>query len=395
MSKNFNWCTFWVIFMTTILVSPIFVMIWFDGIKPNLPAKKHKTVVIDNNKKQKTLTLRDTKNNKTHFYVYDGMSIKGDTANFNFIEQGDTLVLTTDRYDGKRIYRKKNNVIIGKDHEGEITLYINQDVHNRINQHNKQLALEQKRIEKEQQYQNSVTDSLRNEFVNMNKRQRIIAEKNITEFGNDYQKNALTVIRNEEEQQRINDSIQMAKQIAEQQRIAAERKAERDRILAERQRKFKQAQEIRQHKRTGTLWQYIAENKTTLIDTVRIIRVYSEKRFDLGGDVSYSSSHNSSQHGGGGGGAVIGGIGGGYIDPIEGQSSGSASGRGQISANYKSANAVVAQDRYGYTYTLPVDPMMDLKKGDKIVIEYMGRRTTETGYFDAVKMLQVMYQNQR
>jgi hypothetical protein len=373
--------------------------LWFNYIKPDLPDKKHKTVVIDNNKKRKILTLRDTENNKTHFYVYDGMSIKGDTANSNFIEQGDTLVLTTDRYDGKRIYRQNNNVIIGRDHEGEITLYINQDVHNRINQHNKQLALEQEKIReqqrKEQEYQISVTDSLRNEFVNMNKKQRNVAEQNIAEFGNDYQKNALAVIQNEEEQKRINDSIQLAKQIAEQQRIAAEKKAEHERILAEKQRKFKQAQEIRQHKRNGTLWQYITENDTTLIDTVRIVRVYSEKRFDLGGDISYSSSHSGSQHGGGGGGAIIGGIGGGHINPIEGQSSGSASGRGQISANYKSANAVVAQDRYGYTYTLPVDPMMDLRKGDKIVIEYMGRRITETGYFDIVKMLQVMYQNQR
>ena len=358
-------------------------------------SKYRKNVVMNNDEKNKLLTLYDIKDKKTRSFVYTDMAINGKQENFRFVEQGDTLTLEIMRNKyARRAYRPKNGPIDGYTmcYYEVMLLHPNNEIYNRIQRYEYQAALEQIR---KKQKQNAVTDSLRNEFVNMNKRQRIIAEKNIAEFGNDYQKNALTVIRNEEKQKRINDSIQLAKQIAEQQRIEAEKKAERERIEAEKQRKIKLAQTIRQHKRNGTLWQYVAENKTTLIDTVRIIRIYSEKRFDLGGGVSYSSSHNSSQQGGGGGGAVIGGIGGGYIDPIEGQSSGSASGRGQISANYKSANAVVAQDRYGYTYTLPVDPMLDLKKGDKIVIEYMGRRTTETGYFDMVKMLQVMYQSQR
>lgn len=363
-----------------------------------LPEKNRKNVVINNDTTNKTLTLSDIKDKKTRSYVYTDMTINGKQENFYFIEQGDTLTLaiTNNRY-GRYEYRQTNNAIMGA--SGKVNICHNDKVNKRIQQYEHQQALEQEKIReqqrKDQEYQISVTDSLRNEFVNMNKRQRNVAEQNIVEFGNDYQKNALAVIQNEEEQKRINDSIQLAEQIAEQQRIEAEKKAERERILAEKQRKFKQAQAIRQHKRNGTLWQYITENDTTLIDTVRIVRVYSEKRFDLDGDISYSSSHSGSQHGGGGGGAIIGGIGGGHINPIEGQSNSSASGRGQINANYKSANAVVAQDKYGYTYTLPVDPMMDLRKGDKIVIEYMGRKTTETGYFDMVKMLQVMYQTQR
>ena len=264
-------------------------------------SKYRKNVVMNNDEKNKLLTLYDIKDKKTRSFVYTDMAINGKQENFRFVEQGDTLTLEIMRNKyARRAYRPKNGPIDGYTmcYYEVMLLHPNNEIYNRIQRYEYQAALEQIR---KKQKQNAVTDSLRNEFVNMNKRQRIIAEKNIAEFGNDYQKNALTVIRNEEKQKRINDSIQLAKQIAEQQRIEAEKKAERERIEAEKQRKIKLAQTIRQHKRNGTLWQYVAENDTTLIDTVRIIRVYSAKRFDLGGGVSYSSSHNSSQHGGGGG----------------------------------------------------------------------------------------------
>lgn len=226
---------------------------------------------------------------------------------------------------------------------------------------------------------NRAVDSLRIEFANMSKTDRQHAEKTILYSDNEILKQALNIIKAEEHDKYVADSTRSAIEHAEREMLLKQQRLNREKNRA-----------IIQHKRKGTLWQYIDSENVTIRDTVTVVRVYNEMQLNGGlNGVFNSSSQTQPINGVGARGFWKFGSGRAHISGGGGTSSANGGLSGNI--NYSGHGAVVARDKYGYQYTFSADPMMQVKTGDKIVLDYYGRIHTNDGYIDRVKLLNIKY----
>lgn len=373
------------------IVILVFGWVFSASMIPNMNSKKRKNVVVG--KDGDTLFVRDIHDNKERTYVYDPCNRNW----FNFVESSDTLILEIPMDVYIKKYKFGNNVISFEhgnnwkrntakcfDYNNVIAGRIAE--HERIKEENNREAIaKQERIQElarqECAKQAAVTDSLRNALDGLGRMGRISTENNILQNGDNRQKKALEIIKAEEHTQYVIDSTWHAQELAEQQRIkqAIKHECETNKI-------------IKQHKKNGTLWQYVAEQNVTLVDTARILRVYTDRRLDVGGSADYSSNYVYNSEHGGVGGLIVGGFGIGGGKSGESHFNSGANVFSQVDASYEEKSSVVAEDWYGYTYTFCVNPMLQLKCGDRIVFEYTGRRQADFGYLDQVKILNIFYQ---
>ena len=341
-------------------------------------------ICIKNNKDKNELVIKDVKDKKERTLSYAPKH-----KVFQFVEPNDTLFLDMNKYNYRNYYKKKKTI-------GCNIIKVNaQNAKKRHKEFENAEAAKKRELKRQQEFlrqrQECVTDSLRNIVASIPPKQRKEWEENILSGGTDMQRNALVAIKIEEQKRRdkyIADSIadikEKARIKAEQERIA---EAKRQKMLRDRETN----KAIIKHKKDGTLWQYLAQHDTILRDTATVIRVYNTERFDASLDANYSSANNTESISGDG--LLLGRIG--VVDAEGGSASGHANGNAGAAATYQEVSAVVARDRYGYTYTFPIDPMMDVAKGDKIVLQYKGRSQNSTGYIDNVKLLHIMYQHTR
>jgi len=362
--------------------------------------KGHENVVVRNDnqkikedgyRKSTYLYVRDLKDNKIRRVEYFSDC-------YSLAKSGDTVTLYVPRF--YKLYKAKyykpsesnlREAVIIKDCWGCIIgrcgqTYIT-DSYGMIESHVRDYFVQKEqeeraikaRLDSIKCARNRATDSLRIEFADMSDADRIHAEKTILNSDNEILKQALGIVRAEERDEFVADSME---------------KAEHDRIL-EQQRQIREAERqknrtIVQCKRNGTLWQYIDSVNVTIKDTVTVVRVYKEMQLkgDLKGTYN-SSSYTQPIEGVGPRGIFKFGEGRGHISGGGGQSNAKGSLNGNI--DYSGHGAVVARDKYGYQYTFPTDPMMQVKAGDKIVLDYYGRIHTNNGYIDNVKILNVKY----
>ena len=133
--------------------------------------------------------------------------------------------------------------------------------------------------------------------------------------------------------------------------------------------------------------QYLTDTKGSIRDTATIVKVYKERRKSLEGTANYTSISNGT---GGGGGLVIGVIGGAGGGGV---SSSNANGSAVLSGNDKMIQTVIAKDQYGYTYTFELEPEMNCKVGDQIVLDYFGRVADAARFFDKVLVQNIIYKS--
>ena len=377
---------------------------------------KRPNVCIKNNKDKNELVIKDIKDKKERTLFYNPKD-----KVFRFVEPNDTLFLDMAKHRYRKKYRKEKIFTYDVDpnfiDDDNIQISL-KNATRRYKEFKNAEAAKKQELKRQQEFlrqrQECVTDSLRDIVASIPPKQRKEWEENILSGGTDMQRNALVAIKIEEQKRRdkyIADSIadikEKARIKAEQERI----KADQERIAEAKRQKMLRDREtnkaIIKHKKDGTLWQYLAQHDTILRDTATVIRVYNTKRFDASGNANYSSSLGASYSSSSntepisGDGLLLGRIGFGGIEGgsseshASGSASGHANGNAGAAATYQEVSAVVARDRYGYTYTFPIDPMMDVAKGDKIVLQYKGRSQNSTGYIDNVKLLHIMYQRTR
>lgn len=364
--------------------------------------KGHECVVVKNDnqeitreeyKKSRYLYVKDLKDNKIRRVEYFSNC-------YSLAESGDTVTLYVPRfyklYKAKYYKTSESNlreavriedsygILIGRCGQTYIT-----DSYGMIESHVRDYFVQKEQEERATKAKsdsikcarNRATDSLRIEFADMSNADRIHAEKTILNSNNEILKQALSIIRAEERDKFVADSMKLALEKAEHERLLEQQRQIRE---AERQRN----RTIVQHKRNGTLWQYIDSVNVTIKDTATVVRVYNEMQLKGGLNGNYnSSSYTQPIEGVGPRGILKFGEGRGHISGGGGQSSAKGSLNGNI--DYSGHGAVVARDKYGYEYTFPVDPMMQIKASDRVFLEYYGRVHNNNGYMDRVKVLNV------
>lgn len=174
--------------------------------------------------------------------------------------------------------------------------------------------------------------------------------------------------------------------------------------------------DARSSKQLGKHW---SDNKHNNLDTLTVIRVYTESRSIVDNSAEHHYSSDNEEKGVHVSGAAKGKVGIGksssYVSDDEkkleekGVHVGAAA-KGKVgigkSASHVSSDekstikmydgkivSVVAKDKNGKTYNFSLTPEMNCKVGDKIVLEYFGRIASNNGYRDQILIHDIIYKN--
>ena len=318
------------------------------------------------------VVMRALKDGKLRVLSYDK-----DDALWSFFKYGDTAVISNwepywddDQFDLKHFYTSDYSVSYEDTKsmwKKEKILYVN------FSEKTKSMLLERRSKNYLTTQEIEIANTIMTQMLAMNPGQRKNYIDNIQNNGTDTQKKCL---------QYTLESVQYEKDIIEW--------AETKERLAE-QKEIQQKQEnesrILKSKKDGTLGQYLTDTKGSIRDTATIVKVYKERRKSLEGTANYTSISNGT---GSGGGLVIGGIGGASGGGV---SSSNANGSAVLSGNDKMIQTVIAKDQYGYTYTFELEPEMNCKVGDQIVLDYFGRVADAARFFDKVLVQNIIYKS--
>lgn len=318
------------------------------------------------------VVMRALKDGKLHVLSYDK-----DDALWSFFKYGDTAVISNwepyrdlDLFDLKHFYTSDYPVSY-EDKKSmwkkEKILWVN------FSEKTKSMLLERRSKNYLTTQEIEIANTIMTQMLAINPGQRENYIDNIQNNGTDTQKKCL---------QYALESVQYEKDIIEW-AATKKRLAKQNEI----QQKQENESRILKSKKDGTLGQYLTDTKGSIRDTATIVRVYKERRKSLEGTANYTSISNGM---GGGGGLVIGVIGGAGGGGV---SSSNANGGAVLSGNDKMIQTVIAKDQYGYTYTFELEPEMNCKVGDQIVLDYFGRVADAARFFDKVLVQNIIYKS--